>query len=284
LYFDLSSRQLYDRIFNAILPLYDADEARSIALYLLETQAKLSRSQILAGADLKEDFAEAAEGWIARLLRHEPVQYVAGEADFCGRLFQVDKNVLIPRPETEELAAWVQENVPDGPLRLLDVGTGSGCIAVTLASALPQAEVWAVDVSPGALAVARRNAERHGAEICFVQADFLSEDAWAALPGAFNVVVSNPPYVTPVEKNDMRPNVLNHEPHTALFVPANDPLVFYRKIALFCSKRLSPGGSCFVEANEHLTEQTADLFRTAGMNATVRRDLFGRPRMVGAVK
>ena len=280
----MSSRQLYDRIFNAALPLYDAGEARSIALFLLETQTKLGRSQILAGTDLKEDFTEAAEGWIARLLRHEPVQYVAGEADFCGRSFIVDENVLIPRPETEGLVAWVQESVPDGPLRLLDVGTGSGCIAVTLALALPQAEVWAVDVSPGALAVARRNAERHGAGVNFAQLDFLSQDAWAALPGAFDVVASNPPYVTPAEKTDMRPNVLNHEPPTALFVPADDPLVFYRKIALFCSKRLSPGGSCFVEANEHLTEQTADLFRTAGMTTTVRRDLFGRPRMVAAVK
>ena len=300
-----SSRHLFDQATQALQSVCDAGEARNIAFLLLKTKFGLGRAAVLAGKLVEQTDETAWLGWLARLQRHEPIQYVLEEAEFCGRKFQVNASVLIPRPETEELVAWAAEAPPapegrtvsplpcgEGPgvgfspfggrgASILDIGTGSGCIAVTLAKQFPLAEVWAVDVSAGALAVARRNAEAHGVAVHFVQADFLSGIFPVGFPAVFNLVVSNPPYVMLSEKPAMQRNVVGFEPATALFVPDNDPLVFYRHIARFCQRALATGGKYYVETNENLTRKTARLMETHSLSAEVRHDMFGKPRFVG---
>jgi release factor glutamine methyltransferase len=228
-------------------------------------------------------------GWqeyLRRLEGHEPVQYVTGQTYFYGLPFRVNPHVLIPRPETEELVDWIVREGQERPLRVLDVGTGSGCIAVSLAKTLPLATVWALDVSPQALQTAQQNATLNGVHIHFLAADILQ---WETLlwpdDFVFDVVVSNPPYVTQAEKGIMRPNVANFEPHLALFVPDNDPLLFYRTIARFCRNRLLPGGACYLEINEQFPGPTAEVLLMAGLtNPTVYTDLSGKPRHVKALQ
>ncbi len=277
-----SSRHLFDQATQALQSVCDAGEARNIAFLLLKTKFGLGRAAVLAGKLVEQTDEAAWLGWLARLQRHEPIQYVLGEAEFCGRKFEVNASVLIPRPETEELVAWATEAppAPEGGA-ILDIGTGSGCIAVTLAKQFPLAEVWAVDVSAGALAVARRNAEAHGVAVHFVQVDFLSGSFPVGFPAVFNLVVSNPPYVMVSEKSAMQPNVIGFEPATALFVPDNDPLLFYRHIARFCQRALATGGKYYVETNENLARETARLLESHSLSAEVRPDMFGKPRFVG---
>ncbi len=214
------------------------------------------------------------------MLRHEPIHYNVGHTEFCGLRFRVDENVLIPRPETEELVAWVAKEQKSRPIRLLDGGTGSGCIAVSLAHLLPEAEVEAWDISPEALSVARRNAELNNAKVVFRQQSLLAAPPADA---GFHCIVSNPPYVRELEKADMEAHVLNHEPHLALFVPDDDALRFYRALALLGRATLLPGGALYAEINEALAEETAALFRTQGYAAIeIRQDAYGKPRMLRA--
>lgn len=275
-----SSRHLFSQITQALQSVCEAGEARNIAFMLLETKFGLTRAGILADKPVEHLNEADWRGWLARLQRHEPVQYVLEEAEFCGRKFHVNASVLIPRPETEELVAWAATCTPESGT-ILDIGTGSGCIAVTLAKQYPQAEIWAIDVSAAALEVARRNAERHRVSVRFCQMDFLSGHFPGGFPDTFDLVVSNPPYVTLAEKPAMQPNVLDFEPAAALFVPANDPLVFYRHIARFCRRALAAGGKYCVETNENLAHETARLLEAHQCSAEVRCDMFGRPRFVG---
>ncbi len=277
-----SSRHLFDQATQALQSVCDAGEARNIAFLLLKTKFGLGRAAVLAGKLVEQTDETAWLGWLARLQRHEPIQYVLEEAEFCGQKFEVNASVLIPRPETEELVTWATEAppAPEGQT-ILDIGTGSGCIAVMLAKQFPRAEVWAIDVSAEALAVARRNADAHGVAVHFVQADFLSGSFPVGFPAVFNLVVSNPPYVTLSEKSAMQRNVIGFEPATALFVPDNDPLLFYRHIARFCQRALATGGKYYVETNENLTRETARLMESHSLSAEVRHDMFGKPRFVG---
>ena len=274
-----SSRYLFNQATQALQSVCDAGEARNIAFLLLETKFGLTRAAVLSGKPIENLDETAWLGWLARLQHHEPIQYILEEAAFCGRTFHVNASVLIPRPETEELVAWAMAH--GSGAAFLDIGTGSGCIAVTLAKQFPLAEVWAVDVSAEALAVARRNAETHGVAVHFVQTNFLSGSFPAGFPAAFNLVVSNPPYVMLSEKPAMQRNVVGFEPATALFVPDNDPLVFYRHIARFCQRALATGGKYYVETNENLTRETARLMETHSLSAEVRPDMFGKLRFVG---
>ena len=281
----VSSRQLFDEAVTRLVRIYDANEARSIAFLLLEGQFGLSRAAVLAGKAVP---LPDPAGWgesLRRLESHEPVQYVTGLAHFYGLPFRVNPQVLIPRPETEELVEWVVREHAGRPVRILDVGTGSGCIAVSLAKALPRATVSALDVSPGALQTARENAAFNGAAVHFLEADVLRWETAPALAGlTFDVVVSNPPYVTVGEKPSMRANVTDFEPHLALFVPDADPLLFYRVLAAFCRQRLSPGGACYLEINEQFPGPTEAVLREAGLSGTqVHTDLFGKPRHVKGV-
>lgn len=212
------------------------------------------------------------------LERYRPIQHIVGHVDFCGCRLEVSPDVLIPRPETEELVARLVRDAGT-PSAVLDLCTGSGCIAVALAHAFPGAAVTAVDVSPAALAVARRNAAANAVGVGFVEADVL--DPHFDLPGPpFDLVVSNPPYVRRCERRSMSPNVLRFDPALALFVPDDDPLLFYRAVGRFAARRLAPGGRLALEVNEAFGDATCDLLRSLGFRASLADDFRGRPRFV----
>ena len=257
---------------------YPEREAHAVALRVLEDAFGVSRTDVYADK-VRKFSSEEEQRWqhiAERLSAGEPLQYVLGEAEFCGRSFGVAPGVLIPRPETEELMALVEQSV-SGRCRILDAGTGSGCIAVSLALALPEAEVQAWDISPEALSVAQGNAERWGAAVDFRLCDMLT----AAPDERFDVVVSNPPYVCERERFDMTPQVLEHEPALALFVPDDDPLRFYRALVGLSVRCLNSGGLLAVEINEAYGAETADLFSRSGLTEVqILFDGFGKPRFV----
>lgn len=221
--------------------------------------------------------------YTAKLLLHEPVQYVLHEAWFCGLRFYVDENVLIPRPETEELVEWIISNCrfPIDTLSILDIGTGSGCIPVSLKRRLRKATVSAIDISEGAIAVARRNATKLGADIHFLQLDMLDKNNWPALPSV-DMIISNPPYIPEQDKKSMDPNVLQYEPHTALFVPDNNALLFYEAIAELGKTKLKKDGLLFFEIHENLGKSVTDLLEKEGYSTVIKKDMQGKDRMVMA--
>lgn len=258
----------------------DNREAQAVGRMILETAFGLSWADALCGGlkALSAADAERLETVVSRIEQGEPVQYAIGLAPFCGRLFEVTPAVLIPRPETEGLVAPLPSPLPSS---ILDIGTGSGCIAITLALMHPEARVDAIDISEEALAVARRNASRLGAEVDFHQMDILAP--LSEVKGA-SLIVSNPPYICECEKADMAPHVLNHEPSQALFVPDDDPLLFYRAIAHFAQATLEPAGELYFEVNALYAEEVKKLLIAMGYRqVVVRKDAFGKPRFVKAV-
>ncbi len=219
-------------------------------------------------------------------MQHQPVQYVLHEAWFYGMKLYVDEHVLIPRPETEELVEWMLKDAETNkqPINILDIGTGSGCIPIALKKNMPAAEVWAVDISNEALLVAQRNADTQQTSITFQQADILNKPYPSVLP-TFDVIVSNPPYIPLSDKTAMHPNVLQHEPHLALFVANEDPFLFYNAIVDFAQSHLNPGGSLYFEIHEAMGEQVKQLLTQKGfINAQVKKDMQGKDRMVKATK
>ncbi len=288
-----TAQALFRFLTEQLSPAYDRPEAQAIAYRLIDQFLHLSRTDVLLDKPLPPQ-----PDWhplLARLRAHEPLQYVLGEAAFYGRTFRVTPATLIPRPETEELVRLVIDKIPNSQFSILnsqfsilDVGTGSGCIAITLALELPGAAVSAWDISENALAVARQNAERLGANVQFEQQDALNSQSrgepFSILNSQFSILVSNPPYVARAEAAAMRPNVLDHEPHLALFVPDDDPLLFYRAIARLGAASLVSGGLIFVEINERFGVETAAVFAEAGFtSAEVVVDLSGKDRFVRAV-
>lgn len=239
---------------------YDAGEARALYELIMRCRFGLSRTDILLGKDTKLSAKDKAELQIIvdRVAKGEPVQYVLGSEEFCGRTFLVGPGVLIPRPETQQLVHLVEQSVSPGS-SILDIGTGSGCIAITLA--LAGYKVTALDVSDEALAYARKNAERHGAEVELVKGDILGQGAPQA---PFSAIVSNPPYVCQKEAAEMDENVLLHEPHLALFVPDDDPLLFYRAIADYGLQHLTDEGWLFFETNRAYAKQVEELLLQKG--------------------
>jgi len=214
---------------------------------------------------------------LKRLKSSEPIQYIIGQAYFLNREFRVSPSTLIPRPETEDLVRWVVEDFKNEKIRVLDIGTGSGCIAISLSKMILDAEVVAIDVSEDALQIAKQNAEKLNAEIVFKHKDVLSLTTLDPV----DVIVSNPPYVRNLEKEEMRENVLKYEPSTALFVPDNDPLLFYRKIAKLAIKALSSKGALYFEINQYLSKQLLDMLYSVGfVSCELREDIFGKPRMI----
>ena len=271
---------MLQKLIQTLTPLHGVAEARAIVYALLEDVFGLSKTDVLLGrfeglsATEKARFKECA----ARLSQGEPLQYVVGTAPFGNLTFEVTPSTLIPRPETLELVEWVVADEQVRPaLRLLDIGTGSGCIAISLASLLPQATVSAWDISAEALAVARRNAERNGVAVDFKQVDVLH----VTEAETYDCIVSNPPYICEAEKADMTDSVLLHEPHTALFVPNTDPLRFYRAIAQLALSNLSPGGTLYFEINRAYGAETCNLLRDLGFcDVELRKDSYGNDRMV----
>ncbi len=275
----------YKKSFVADLSnLYDADEAAAFFHLALEQWLGLKRIDLALNAQiaLLPQMFEKFEAFKQRLLRSEPVQYLLGNAWFCGLRFNVNPAVLIPRPETEELVLWVASNAAHRPgCLILDIGTGSGCIAVSLAHLLPQAVVSAVDISEPALSLARENAAQNGVEVNFRQMDVLSARSLEPC----DIVVSNPPYVREMEKTEMRANVLNNEPHLALFVRDDDPLLFYRAIAALAFEALPASGQLYFEINQYLGPETVSIVENTGFkNVELRSDMYGNHRMLRAVK
>lgn len=274
----------YRELWRTLEPLYGNGEARAITDYVLDVCFGLSKADILCGAVEEMTAEKTAElnKIFGRLMEGEPVQYVLGRAEFCGRWFSVRPGVLIPRPETEELCAWITaDSKASASPKVLDIGTGSGCIAITLQLDMPESKVTAWDISADALDVARENAQQLGVNVNFVKLDALN----AKPEGEWDVIVSNPPYICEKEKKDMAVNVLEHEPHTALFVPDADPLLFYRAITRLAVQTLSKGGRLYFEINPIYADDTCHMMRAEGMTAVeLRSDMYGKQRMAKGVK
>ncbi|MFT3824642.1 MAG: peptide chain release factor N(5)-glutamine methyltransferase [Chitinophagaceae bacterium] len=270
---------------TALQVVYEDREATTITDWVLEHLTGWKKIDRVMNKDnqLSDAITTQLQQYTGRLLQHEPVQYVLHEAWFYGMPLYVDENVLIPRPETEELVEWMIQEIRDPKgMEILDIGTGSGCIPIALKKQLPGARVSACDVSEGALAVAKRNAADQQVTINFIQVDFLQATLWPQLPQV-DVIVSNPPYIPLRDKATMHNNVLDHEPHLALFVPDNDALLFYRNIANFGLQQLNPGGKIFLEIHEDLGKAVCDLFTTKGFTRVeLKKDMQGKERMVKA--
>ena len=277
----------YQQLWQQLARTYDTGEAKAIARMLYEVRYGLSLSDLLMGRDAdvpQQELQQLTE----RLEQHEPIQYVLGQADFCGRTFKVSPAVLIPRPETEELCQWVTTEVRDSAcndaaLSILDVGTGSGCIAITLAAELPEAKVTAWDISEDALLVACENALLNGVTVDFELQDVLL--ATAAAQQTKDIIISNPPYICNRECATMEANVLEHEPHQALFVPDDDPLLFYRAIAKLGQQTLIHDGWLYFEINPLFAGQLAQLLSSMSYyDIEIKADQFGKQRMIRARK
>ena len=274
-------KKLLARIDDALGRRYDAQELETIKRALCTELLGVSALAFYTKDTLSltpEQEALLADA-LKRLENGEPLQYVIGSTPFCGLTFKVDSRVLIPRPETAELVEWVAQDA-DSKGSLLDVGTGSGCIAISLAHRLPGWKVQGWDISDGALEVARENSRLNGTQVEFRKVDILNADPDCR----FDVIVSNPPYVLDSEKGQMEDTVLDYEPHLALFVSDTDPLLFYRAIAAFGHRTLNPGGRLYFEINPLKVEEMKDMLMGAGYrDVEVRNDIFGKPRMIKAI-
>lgn len=274
----------YQNRFKEVLsPLYDEMEAEQLFLIALEEIEGKSRIDLVMNPDLQTDKLTTWDEVLADLQQEKPIQYIFGRAYFYGLTFNVNENTLIPRPETEELVEWIINSVDaDKPIRILDIGTGSGCIGITLAKELPNAQVTLMDVSPKALEMARYNAKENGVEVQAILQDVL---ALEQLPAQYDVIVSNPPYVRNLEKVEIKKNVLDYEPYLALFVEDDDALIFYRKIATLANDNLQEGGMLFYEINQYLGTETVALFQSLLFTAIeLRKDMVGNDRMIKAIK
>jgi release factor glutamine methyltransferase len=273
--------------------LYDVNEISSLSLLVISEICDLPRAKVKAFPEmnLSEHQTKILDDVLVQLKTGKPVQYVLGKTEFYGLTFTVNPSVLIPRPETEELVEWVLASIsnfklPIGSNRLvaaniLDIGTGSGCIAISLKKNLPDFDISAVDISNEALDTAKTNAELNEVTIQFIEADILQEHQ--SIINSYSIIISNPPYVTPADKTQMHTNVTDFEPHTALFVPENDPLIFYRAIADFAIGHLKANGLLFFEINENYGKETVELLADKGFkNIELRKDMSGRDRMIKA--
>jgi len=263
---------------------YPTEEVISFFNWLCESYLFLKRAEI--PLELKRSLTEEEQSLfdnaLCQLEKDVPIQYILGETEFYGLKFRLTPDVLIPRPETEELVDWIIKETAPGKISILDIGTGSGCIAINLAKHFPDAKVFAIDISSKALAVAEENARLNQVQVDFFQVDVLND----AIPDKlWDVIVSNPPYVRNSEKEKMQANVLDYEPHTALFVTDEEPLLFYRKIAEISKTHLVPNGSLYFEINEAYGMEVIKLLETLGFKkVTLKKDFFGKDRMVGAIK
>jgi release factor glutamine methyltransferase len=303
---EISSKKLFDDLLQQIT-VYETQEAKEIVFWLMEFYLGLNKIEVLSNKTIDNKASIDWKRIIERLNSHEPIQYILGETEFYGRRFLVNENVLIPRPETEELVKLVVENSEQLPViseqflsrdsklstqhselrTLLDIGTGSGCIAISLAKELPDFQVFAYDISEKALETAQKNATLNEAKVIFEKVDILSPSFTIHHSSnrrtVFNIIVSNPPYVTKQEIDLMQKNVLDFEPHLALFVENHDPLIFYDAIAHFAYNNLSINGLVAVEINEALGQETADVFIEKGFSEVeIIKDIHQKDRFVKA--
>ncbi|MEN2486854.1 peptide chain release factor N(5)-glutamine methyltransferase [Flavobacterium sp. B11] len=277
-------KQYRTQFIKELSPFYDAYEAESFFYLILEEKHKLRQIDLALNHELTfegNDFIIWDE-LLKQLKQEVPIQYLLGKTNFYGLDFEVNENVLIPRPETEELVEWIiNENAnseKSKKIKILDIGTGSGCIAISLAKNLPNAEVVAIDVSKKAIETAKRNAVKNNVDVTFVMLDILKEEE---LRCQFDIIVSNPPYVRNLEKKEIKKNVLDYEPHLALFVEDNDALIFYRKIASLAKKALLEKGKLYFEINQYLGKEMIDLLENMNYNnIELRKDIYDNDRMI----
>lgn len=271
---------------NELTPIYPQTEIDSFFYLLLEVRFHIKRVDTALNpemtlSDTKLEFLSDA---LNRLKKQEPVQYILGKTEFYGLPFKVTPDTLIPRPETEELVDWISSEIDKESLtkeiNILDIGTGTGCIAISLAKNLANVNIFAMDVSKEALKVAQYNANKNKVTIEFIEEDILQLDK---LPTQFDVIVSNPPYVRNLEKEEINPNVLENEPHLALFVEDDNPLIFYQKIASLAKNHLTENGKLFFEINQYLGKETKDMLTTFGFTTELRKDIFGNDRMTKSI-
>ncbi|MCL9769204.1 peptide chain release factor N(5)-glutamine methyltransferase [Flavobacterium sp. HXWNR69] len=285
--------------FNSLKNIQDEQEIESFFFILTEYLHNLKRVDLALNPnfEISEDDVEKWNAILADLQKEKPIQYITGEAWFYGLRFEVNENTLIPRPETEELVEFILKEtsnfqLPASSLNILDIGTGTGCIPISLKTNLPEANVSAIDVSEKALEVAKRNAQSNKVEVNFIQANILEVEDLSKLPlpNAQNllpldIIVSNPPYVRNLEKEEIKKNVLDYEPHLALFVEDTDALLFYRKIAQLALKNLAPNGLLFFEINQYLGKETVELLQNLGFNTIeLKKDIYGNDRMVKSTR
>ncbi len=278
---------------NSLLGYYPDTEIESFFNLLSEQILKMKRIDISQNlyAVVSGKKYDKFQNAIDRLKKYEPIQYIVGDTEFYGLVFKVNPSVLIPRPETEELVQWILdchfEQSEESKLKILDIGTGSGCIAISLAKNLPNAKVYALDISEEALKIAKLNATNNDVDVTFVVADVLNSTDWNLVFEnlKFDIIVSNPPYVRELEKEAMSANVLNHEPHLALFVKDDDALLFYRNITETSQAILKSNGQLYFEINENLGEHTKELLVNNNFNSIeLKRDIFDKDRMIKAIK
>lgn len=270
------------KFLNQLRDEYPPEEVNSFFNLLIKFYLGLERIDLALDPSKKINAAEVQQfdTALSRLSAHEPIQYITGETEFFGSIFKVNKNVLVPRPETEDLVQWIKDDHNskiNSPLSILDIGTGSGCIAISLAKIFPQSKVSALDVSAEALKVAGENALLNGTRINFIHLNVLQLDS---LTDKYDIIVSNPPYVRELEKAEMQRNVLEHEPPLALYVKDNDPLIFYKKITKLAEEGLNPNGKLYFEINQYLGDQTLQVIKDAGFIGEKRKDIFGNERMI----
>lgn len=272
------------QFFSALSELYPETEIQSFFNILIEFKLNLKRIDIALQPtfEIEATALDYLENATSDLKKHIPIQYIIGETEFYGLPFYVNENVLIPRPETEELVNWIINELKaksqKSKIKILDIGTGSGCIPISLAKNIPNATVYAIDISSKALKTAQKNATLNKVNIQFIEADILNTNE---LPAKFDIIVSNPPYVRNLEKQEIQPNVLNHEPHLALFVEDNNPLLFYDKIADLAKNNLTKNGQLFFEINQYLGQETVGLLKSKGfLTIELKKDVFGVDRMI----
>ena len=269
--------------------IYGKNEVDSFFNLLIEFHFNLKRIQLIVDPNYLLDNQQEQLMFeaLSKLKLQKPIQQIIGETEFYDLTFKVNEHTLIPRPETEELVRWIVDDLKSNeePIAILDIGTGSGCIAVSLAKALSNSQVSAIDISKEALNVARENARINKVDVNFIEADVLNSETFDFEEGIFDVIVSNPPYVRNSEKKDMKDNVLNYEPHQALFVENEDALIFYKAISQLALRLLKPKSSIYFEINQYLREDMFNLIKSLGFeDIEIRKDMFDNDRMLKAIK
>jgi release factor glutamine methyltransferase len=274
----------FEKIKSELQGIYPASEIRNFSYLIIEKLTGFSKTEVIVNKNtlFSDEQSYLLENFIKRLKNFEPIQYILGETEFFGLTFHVNNSVLIPRPETEELVDWIKtDNAEKKPKSILDIGTGSGCIAIVLKQLFAKAEVSGFDISEEALGTARNNALKNNCHVDFIKTDILSSPVFEK---KWDIIVSNPPYVPDKEKSEIQPNVLDYEPHLALFVPDNDPLIFYKNIALFAKKHLNNTGKLYFEIHRDTAKDAVLLLTEMGFkDIELRKDISGNDRMIRAI-
>ena len=285
----MTTELYFNDFLNSLVSIYEFGEAANITDWVFESITGWNRFKrtMYKEVELPIEQVQQLDKYLRELLKHKPVQYILNEAWFYKMKFYVNESVLIPRPETEELVEWIiddfsgRHRIQSNNFKTLDIGTGSGCISISLKKELKDIENDAIDISENALEIAKKNAAQLNAKINFFKLDFLSESLWNSLE-MYDVIISNPPYIPALEKEKLAKNVTEFEPEIALFVPGNDPFIFYEKIAKFAQSHLNANGNVYVEIHENYSGEVQQIFDSHNFKTEIRKDIYGKDRMIKA--